>query len=179
MTEAHQDAVCRRHGCLTDSGANKRSASSLVQASLKAGGTTEPNGVFVPDEAAVFCCAKFRLPHAWEVVGSTGFEERMVVDHISRLPITEEERRLARSTTRRVSGACHIETTDGLEDWRTRYLGRERGELSAVLKGLGGCPPSSARPSARRRIEVKAELDDCLRRDAGVARVGASSRAGA
>ena len=53
---------------------------------------------------------------------------------------TEEQRRLAELRERASAELERIETTEALEDWRTRYLGRERGELSAILKGLGKLP---------------------------------------
>ncbi len=51
-----------------------------------------------------------------------------------------EERQLVAMRDRARAELEGLDTAEALEDWRTRYLGRERGELTAVLKGLGKLP---------------------------------------
>ncbi len=51
------------------------------------------------------------------------------------------------------------ETTGDLEEWRTRYLGRERGELTAVLKGLGKLPGDQRKAIGQAANTVKQELE--------------------
>jgi hypothetical protein len=58
---------------------------------------------------------------------------------------TDEERQLAALRERAIAELATIETTDGLDEWRTRYFGRESGELSAILRGLGKLPGEQAR----------------------------------
>jgi phenylalanyl-tRNA synthetase alpha chain len=53
-------------------------------------------------------------------------------------------------------------TTDELEEWRTRYFGRERGELSAILKGLGKLPPDQRKAIGQAANTLKAELERLL-----------------
>ncbi len=72
---------------------------------------------------------------------------------------TEEERQLALLRDRALAELARIETTDALDDWRTRYLGRERGELTAVLKGLGKLPDQQRKAIGQAANRVKAELD--------------------
>ena len=90
---------------------------------------------------------------------------------------TEEQRRLAALRARASAELERIETTEALEDWRTRYLGRERGELTAVLKGLGKLPGEQRKVIGQAANEVKTELDALLeaRRQALVARERAAA----
>src|SRR3712207_5993736 len=44
-----------------------------------------------------------------------------------------------------------------LEAWRVRYLGR-KGELTAILRGLGGLPPEERRAVGAVANQVKEEL---------------------
>ncbi|MEO7002795.1 MAG: phenylalanine--tRNA ligase subunit alpha [Ktedonobacterales bacterium] len=76
--------------------------------------------------------------------------------------MTDEERRLAELRERASAELAIIETTDGLEEWRTRYLGRERGELTAILKGLGKLPGEQRKLVGQGANEVKAALDALL-----------------
>jgi len=55
-----------------------------------------------------------------------------------------------------------ITTTDQLDDWRNRYLGRERGELSAILKNLGKLPGDQRKAVGQAANAVKAELEILL-----------------
>ena len=71
---------------------------------------------------------------------------------------TEEERRLATLRESAMAELATIETTDGLDEWYTRYLGRERGELSAILKGLGKLPGEQRKLVGQAANTVKEEL---------------------
>jgi len=75
---------------------------------------------------------------------------------------TDEERRLADLRERASAELAEIETSDGLEEWRTRYLGRERGELTAVLKGLGRLPGEDRKRVGQAANEVKTALEQAL-----------------
>lgn len=52
--------------------------------------------------------------------------------------------------------------TEQLEEWRTRYLGRERGELTGILKGLGKLPGEQRKIIGAAANQVKAELERLL-----------------
>ncbi len=73
--------------------------------------------------------------------------------------MTDEERQLAALRERAVAELATIETTDELEEWRTRYLGRERGALSAILKGLGKLPGEQRKVVGQAANTVKVELE--------------------
>jgi phenylalanyl-tRNA synthetase alpha chain len=75
---------------------------------------------------------------------------------------TEEQRRLMELRQRATAELESIETTEALEDWRTRYLGRERGELSAILKGLGKLPGEQRKLIGQAANEVKVALEGQL-----------------
>ncbi len=75
---------------------------------------------------------------------------------------TEEERRLATLRESAMAELATIETTDGLDEWYTRYLGRERGELSAILKGLGKLPGEQRKLVGQAANIVKEELAGLL-----------------
>ena len=75
---------------------------------------------------------------------------------------TEEERQLEALRARATAELAAIETSDGLEDWRTRYLGRERGELSAILKGLGALPGDKRKQVGQAANTVKVEMERLL-----------------
>ncbi len=77
-------------------------------------------------------------------------------------PENEEQRQLTALRERATRELSQIGSTDGLEDWRTRYLGRERGELSAVLKGLGALPAEQRKAVGQAANEVKAGLERLL-----------------
>ena len=70
-----------------------------------------------------------------------------------------EEQALAALRERALAELDAITDTDGLDDWRTRYLGRERGELSAVLKGLGKLPGDQRKAVGQAANLVKTELE--------------------
>jgi phenylalanyl-tRNA synthetase alpha chain len=72
---------------------------------------------------------------------------------------TDEERQLATLRERAVAELATIETSDGLEEWRTRFLGRERGELSAILRGLGKLPGEQRKVVGQAANIVKVELE--------------------
>jgi phenylalanyl-tRNA synthetase alpha chain len=90
---------------------------------------------------------------------------------------TEEERRLGELRERATAELANIATSDSLEDWRTRYLGRERGELSAILKGLGALPGEQRKQVGQAANTVKVELERLLeeRRGEVVARERAAA----
>jgi phenylalanyl-tRNA synthetase alpha chain len=75
---------------------------------------------------------------------------------------TEEQRQLARLHDRALVELGGIHSSEALEEWRTRYLGRERGELSAVLKGLGKLPAEQRKAVGQAANAVKAELEQAL-----------------
>ncbi|HEV2236507.1 MAG TPA: hypothetical protein VGR57_07565, partial [Ktedonobacterales bacterium] len=55
-------------------------------------------------------------------------------------PHSEPEKQLAQMLRRASDELAAVETSAALDDWRTRYLGRERGEVTAILKTLGRLP---------------------------------------
>jgi phenylalanyl-tRNA synthetase alpha chain len=73
-----------------------------------------------------------------------------------------EERQLDELLGRAGGELDRIDTTAGLEEWRTRYLGRERGEMTAILKGLGRLPDAQRKAVGQRANAVKAELEGRL-----------------
>ncbi len=75
---------------------------------------------------------------------------------------TDEERRLADLRERASAELAGIETSEGLEDWRARYLGRERGELTAILKGLGKVPGEDRKRVGQAANEVKVALEQAM-----------------
>ena len=72
---------------------------------------------------------------------------------------TDEERQLAALRERAVAELATIETTDGLDEWRTRYFGRESGELSVILRGLGKLPGDQRKLVGQAANAVKVELE--------------------
>jgi phenylalanyl-tRNA synthetase alpha chain len=66
---------------------------------------------------------------------------------------------LLRRATAELDG---IADTAGLEEWRTRYLGRERGAVTAILKGLGKLPDAERRAIGQAANTVKAQLEEQL-----------------
>ncbi len=72
---------------------------------------------------------------------------------------TDEERQLAALRERAIAELATIETTDGLDEWRTRYFGRESGELSAILRGLGKLPGDQRKLVGQAANAVKVELE--------------------
>ena len=77
-------------------------------------------------------------------------------------PQTEEEAKLADLLRRATAELAHVEGSAGLEDWRTRYLGRERGEVTAVLKSLGRLPDAQRRAVGAAANAVKKQLEVLL-----------------
>jgi phenylalanyl-tRNA synthetase alpha chain len=75
---------------------------------------------------------------------------------------TEQHAALDTLRDRAVGDLAAVSSSGGLEDWRTLYLGRERGELSAVLKGLGALPAEQRKAVGQAANEVKAELERLL-----------------
>ncbi|HEX6816954.1 MAG TPA: phenylalanine--tRNA ligase subunit alpha, partial [Ktedonobacterales bacterium] len=75
---------------------------------------------------------------------------------------TDEERQLEVMRERARAELEHLDTTEALEDWRTRYLGRERGELTAVLKGLGKLPGEQRKIVGQAANAVKTDLEALL-----------------
>jgi phenylalanyl-tRNA synthetase alpha chain len=75
---------------------------------------------------------------------------------------TEEQVQLTKLRERATAELATIQTSEALEEWRTRYLGRERGELSGVLKGLGKLPPEQRKAVGQAANAVKAELERML-----------------
>jgi phenylalanyl-tRNA synthetase alpha chain len=75
---------------------------------------------------------------------------------------SEQEQKLADLLRRATAELDGIEDTAGLEAWRTRYLGRERGAVTAVLKGLGKLPDGERRAIGQAANAVKAQLEERL-----------------
>ncbi len=75
---------------------------------------------------------------------------------------TDEERQLEAMRERARTELEHLDTTEALEDWRARYLGRERGELTAVLKGLGKLPGEQRKIVGQAANTVKSDLEALL-----------------
>ncbi len=75
---------------------------------------------------------------------------------------TEEERQLEALRARAAGELAAVVTAAGLDEWRTRYLGRERGELSAILKGLGKLPGEQRKLVGQAANTVKVELERLL-----------------
>jgi len=75
---------------------------------------------------------------------------------------TEQHQALDTLRQRATAELESITSTEELEEWRTRYLGRERGELSAVLKGLGTLPAEQRKAIGQAANIVKTELEGLL-----------------
>src|SRR5579859_5936977 len=75
---------------------------------------------------------------------------------------TEEEQALAALRERAMAELAAVTTGEGLEEWRTRYLGRERGELTSILKGLGKLAAEQRKAVGQAANAVKADLDRLL-----------------
>lgn len=75
---------------------------------------------------------------------------------------TAEERALADLQARASTELESVTATEQLEEWRTRYLGRERGELTGILKGLGKLPGEQRKVIGAAANQVKAELERLL-----------------
>lgn len=75
---------------------------------------------------------------------------------------TAEERALADLQARASAELESVTATEQLEEWRTRYLGRERGELTGILKGLGKLPGEQRKVIGAAANQVKAELERLL-----------------
>jgi phenylalanyl-tRNA synthetase alpha chain len=75
---------------------------------------------------------------------------------------TPEERALAELRERALAELDAIGTSEELEEWRTRYLGRERGELTGILKGLGKLQAEQRKAVGQSANQVKATLEGQL-----------------
>jgi phenylalanyl-tRNA synthetase alpha chain len=75
---------------------------------------------------------------------------------------TEHEQRLAALRERATAELGGITTTEALEEWRTRYLGRERGEVTAILKDLGKLPSDLRKQVGQAANALKGELEQAL-----------------
>ncbi|WIG60887.1 MAG: Phenylalanyl-tRNA synthetase alpha chain [Ktedonobacterales bacterium] len=75
---------------------------------------------------------------------------------------TEEEQALAGLRERAIAELATIATAEGLDEWRTRFLGRERGELTGILKGLGKLPGEQRKAVGQAANTVKNELEGLL-----------------
>jgi phenylalanyl-tRNA synthetase alpha chain len=76
--------------------------------------------------------------------------------------LSEQETALAELRQRALQDLENSGTTDELEEWRTRYFGRERGELSAILKGVGKLPPDQRKAVGQAANALKLELEHLL-----------------
>ena len=75
---------------------------------------------------------------------------------------TSEEQALAELRRRATAELESIVSSGDLEEWRTRYLGRERGELTAILKGLGKLPGDQRKAIGQAANQVKTELEQAM-----------------
>ena len=69
---------------------------------------------------------------------------------------------LAALRERALAELATCETSAALTGWNGRYLGRQDGELTAVLRGLKDVPPQDRKTIGQRANEVKAELEAAL-----------------
>ncbi|HEY7126251.1 MAG TPA: phenylalanine--tRNA ligase subunit alpha [Ktedonobacterales bacterium] len=69
---------------------------------------------------------------------------------------------LERLKGRALAELATIEEPGALEEWRTRYLGRERGELTAVLRNLGKLSAEERKTVGQAANALKTELDTQL-----------------
>jgi len=70
-----------------------------------------------------------------------------------------EERALATMRERAIHELGAITASAALGEWRTKYLGRERGELTAILKTLGKLPGEQRKIVGQAANAVKQELE--------------------
>lgn len=75
---------------------------------------------------------------------------------------SEQERQLAEIERRATAELEGIEDSAALEEWRARYLGRERGEVPRILKGLGALPDAQRRAVGQAANTVKTTLEQRL-----------------
>jgi phenylalanyl-tRNA synthetase alpha chain len=97
--------------------------------------------------------------HAREVADMAGGEQP-----------SEQERQLAEIERRATAELESIAESAGLEDWRARYLGRERGEVPRILKGLGALPDAQRRVVGQAANTTKAALERKLEERAAALR---------
>jgi phenylalanyl-tRNA synthetase alpha chain len=76
--------------------------------------------------------------------------------------LTEHERRLARMRAQAIGELNTVPSSEALEDWRARYLGRERGEVTAILKDLGRLPGDQRKQVGQAANALKADLEAAL-----------------
>ncbi|HEY7778892.1 MAG TPA: phenylalanine--tRNA ligase subunit alpha [Ktedonobacterales bacterium] len=79
-------------------------------------------------------------------------------------PPPEQEARLTDMLRRATAELDGIDESDALDAWRTRYLGRERGELTAILKTLGKLPDAQRKAVGQAANATKANLEGRLER---------------
>jgi phenylalanyl-tRNA synthetase alpha chain len=89
----------------------------------------------------------------------------------------EQEEALTALRARALAELDTIGTSEALEEWRTRYLGRERGELTAVLKGLGKLPPEQRKAIGQAANTVKVVLERQLEERAKTLHAAATAAA--
>ena len=93
--------------------------------------------------------------------------------------LSEQEMELEELRARAISDLQSANTTEDLEEWRTRYFGREQGQLSAILRGLGKLPPEQRKAIGQAANTLKAELEKLLGGSSGEpSRAGASGGLG-
>jgi phenylalanyl-tRNA synthetase alpha chain len=71
----------------------------------------------------------------------------------------EQEEALQSLRERAVRDLEGTRSVAGLEEWRTSTFGRERGELSAILKNLGKLPPEQRKTVGQAANTLKQELE--------------------
>jgi phenylalanyl-tRNA synthetase alpha chain len=74
----------------------------------------------------------------------------------------EQEQALRNLRERAVHDLKSTLSVAGLEEWRTSYFGRERGELSAILRNLGKLPPDQRKMVGQAANTLKQELEQLL-----------------
>ncbi|HEU5441047.1 MAG TPA: phenylalanine--tRNA ligase subunit alpha [Ktedonobacterales bacterium] len=79
---------------------------------------------------------------------------------------TQEERALQELRARALAELERAETTAALDEVRTRFLGRERGELTNILKGLGKLAGEQRKAVGQAANAVKTEIEQDLQQRA-------------
>jgi phenylalanyl-tRNA synthetase alpha chain len=74
----------------------------------------------------------------------------------------EQEQALRDLRERAIRDLKSTQSVASLEEWRTSYFGRERGELSAILKNLGKLPPDQRKMVGQTANALKQELEQLL-----------------
>ena len=85
---------------------------------------------------------------------------------------SQEEQALAALRERAIADIERAATTEQLDELRTRLFGRERGELTAILRGLGKLPGEQRKTVGQAANAVKVEVEGLLEARAQALRAG-------